>query len=58
MQEVFNDEEEEEKSSVEKMEKQGGAEPPSLDRPTALILEPATQGTISEALVDHRFFTI
>ncbi|XP_059922802.1 rab GTPase-activating protein 1-like isoform X8 [Gadus macrocephalus] len=42
MQEVFNDEEEVEKSSVEKMEKQRGAEPPSRDWPAALNLEPAT----------------
>uniref|UniRef100_A0A8C5AQ44 Rab-GAP TBC domain-containing protein n=1 Tax=Gadus morhua TaxID=8049 RepID=A0A8C5AQ44_GADMO len=44
MQEVFNDEEEVEKSSVEKMEKQRGAEPPSRDWPAALNLEPATDG--------------
>ncbi|CAL8395009.1 unnamed protein product, partial [Boreogadus saida] len=42
MQEVFNDDEEVEKSSVEKMEKQRGAEPPSWDWPAALNLEPAT----------------
>ena len=61
MQEVFNDnkeEKEEEKISVEKMEKQGGAEPPSWDRPAALILEPTTQGTVSEAMVSPQIFPI
>ena len=58
MQEVFNDEEEVEKSSVEKMEKQRGAEPPSRDWPAALNLEPATDGTVSEALVSPLIFPI